>query len=105
MGHSPITDAPVTIEPNLLDRGLSLKAIGLVYAIKALSRDPDWRPSVESVRQALNNTVTSSGRGRDAIITALAELEDAGLLRRRRAKDGSGRLAGAEWTLLVGEAA
>ena len=72
------------------DRGLSLKALGLLC--KALSLPADWEFTVQGLAAICKD-------GRAAVESALRELEEAGYLRRgqARSRDGDGRFGGASY--------
>ena len=76
-----------TVLPNgiLRDTGLSLKTKGLFAII--LSLPEDWDYSVAGL-------ATVAGCGRDAIRSALGEMETAGYLRRTRSHGEDGKFAG-----------
>ena len=76
-----------TVLPNgiLRDTGLSLKTKGLFAII--LSLPEDWDYSVAGL-------ATVAGCGRDAIRSALGEMEQAGYLRRTRSHGEGGKFAG-----------
>ena len=76
-----------TVLPNgiLRDTGLSLKTKGLFAII--LSLPEDWDYSVAGL-------ATVAGCGRDAIRSALGEMETAGYLRRTRSHGEGGKFAG-----------
>ncbi len=75
---------------HLQDGNLSLKAKGLLSMM--LSLPEDWVYSVEGL-------VSLCKEGRDAVRSALAELEDAGYMVRGRARDEHGKLREAEYVI------
>jgi hypothetical protein len=75
----------------LQDPRLSYRAVGVLVAV--LSRPLDWRTSAEQLARE-----RPSAEGRDAIRTALRELEAAGYLVRTRIRDDRGRVH-TEWDL------
>lgn len=64
----------------LQDTSLSYRALGILCAV--LSRPQNWRTSAEQLSRE-----RPGGEGRDAVRTALAELEKAGYLVRSRVRD------------------
>ena len=81
-----------TVLPNgiLRDTGLSLKTKGLFAII--LSLPEDWDYSVAGL-------ATVAGCGRDAIRSALAEMEEAGYLSRSRSHGDGGKFTGIVYTI------
>lgn len=78
---------------NLCQRGLSLKAIGLLLLLLELQQqDPDTALSVNAICSLTKD-------GRDAIQAGLAELERHGLLIRSQGRAGNGRLGANHWIL------
>lgn len=75
---------------HLRNKNLSLKAIGLMS--KMLSLPPDWDYTVEGL-------ICICKEGRDAVRTALIELEEAGYLERTRQRDERGRLGDTDYVL------
>lgn len=73
------------------DRSLSLKAKGLMSLM--LSLPENWDYTVAGL-------VTLCRDGRDAVQSALKELENAGYLKRERNRNGKGQMAEAIYTLL-----
>lgn len=85
-------DRDFTIMPNAWARDgrLSRKARGLL--VELLSHSPGWSVSLA--------TLTANGtEGRDALRSAIRELEVSGYLIRSRRRDASGRLGEAEYAL------
>lgn len=74
--------------------GLSPKAIGLFYIIEELSSVEGWRWSIVQLAIAINGKRT----GLDSIRSGLAELEDAGILKRSMVRN-SGKLSHSVWTV------
>lgn len=70
------------------DRALSLRAKGLLSLM--LSLPDDWDYTIAGL-------VTLSKDGRDAVISAVRELEAAGYVRRSQRKDGKGRFSGYDY--------
>jgi hypothetical protein len=78
---------------NLCQRGLSLKAIGLLLLLLELQQqDPDVPLSVNAI-------CSLTKHGRDGIQAGLAELECHGLLIRSQSRTGNGRLGANHWIL------
>lgn len=75
---------------HLQDGNLSLKAKGLLSMM--LSLPEDWVYSVEGL-------VSLCKEGRDAVRSALTEMEDAGYMVRGRARDEQGKLREAEYVI------
>lgn len=75
---------------HLRDRALGLKAKGLLSVI--LSLPDDWDYSIRGLAKIC-------GCGREAIGSALAELEQAGYVSRERIRNEDGTLAGTEYTI------
>ena len=75
---------------HLRDKGLSLKSKGLLSVILSL---PDgWDYTVEGLAAICLE-------GRDAVRSAIQELEAAGYVRRERVREKSGRLGGCDYTV------
>lgn len=78
---------------NLCQRGLSLKAIGLLLLLLELQQqDPDLTLTVKTVCSLTKD-------GRDAVRAGVLELEAHGLLIRCQGRDDSGQLSGGTWIL------
>lgn len=77
----------------LWNYNLSLKALGLLYTIFSLSDIPHWEFSVNGLVSLLPSD------GKDAIQSAIAELERERLLVRDRIREADGRLGGAQWII------
>ena len=75
---------------HLRDRNLSLKAKGLLSMCLSLTDTWDY---------SINGLTAISKEGRDAVLTAVRELEQAGYIVRTRTRDAHGRLRGAEYTI------
>jgi hypothetical protein len=75
---------------HLRDRNLSLKAKGLLSQILSLPEDWDY---------SLSGLACINSEGRDAIRTAVQELERAGYIRRSRVRDDKGCLRGTEYVI------
>lgn len=73
---------------HLREKGMSLKAKGLLSLI--LSLPEDWDYSVEGL-------ATLSKDGRDAVSSAIKELERFGYIRRTQSKDGRGFFSGYDY--------
>lgn len=74
----------------LQDRGLSLKARGLLVTMAGLP--PNWRFSVTGLAAICKD-------GRDSVRSALRELEERGYLRRRSQRDTDGQLQSARYEI------
>ena len=72
------------------EKGMSLKAKGLLSLM--LSLPDDWNYSVSGL-------VTLSKDGKDSVMSALAELEKFGYLKRDRTTDSKGRFSGVEYNI------
>lgn len=72
------------------EREMSLKAKGLLSLM--LSLPDDWNYSISGL-------VTLSKDGKDSVMSALAELEKFGYLKRDRTTDSKGRFAGVEYNI------
>lgn len=72
------------------DTRISRKARGLL--LELLSHRPGWRVTLESL-------IEGGPEGKDSLRSGIAELEEAGYLRRTRERDKEGKLGGALWTL------
>lgn len=90
--HRTPKDKDYTVMSNhhLRDRQLSLKAKGLMSQI--LSLPPDWDYS-------LGGLAAINPEGKNAIRSALVELERQGYLNRKQRTDATGRFAGNEYTV------
>lgn len=75
---------------HLRDKGLSLKAKGLLSQMLSLPEDWDY---------TLAGLAKINAEGRDAIRAAVQELERAGYIRRSRVRDGKGCLRGTEYVI------
>lgn len=75
---------------HLEDTRLSLKAIGLLS--KMLSLRDDWEYSI-------NGLVSICKEGKDAVMSALDELEAAGYIIRTQCHDANGRFAGVQYNI------
>jgi hypothetical protein len=82
-------DYTVMSNYHLRDKNLSLKAKGLLCWM--LSNTDDWDYSVEGIVAVMKES-------RDAICSALTELEDYGYLTRRKLRDG-GKFGGVEYLI------
>lgn len=85
-----VFDAAFTQIPNawLRDKQLSLKAKGLLAQL--MSHAPGWNVSIRSLAEA-------NDCGLDAIRTAVAELEQAGYLKRSQERSTEGQFAEVTW--------
>lgn len=72
------------------EKGMSLKAKGLLSLM--LSLPDDWNYSIAGL-------VTLSKDGKDSVMSALAELEKFGYLKRDRITDSKGRFSGVEYNI------
>jgi len=75
---------------HLRDKGLSLKAKGLLSQMLSLPEDWDY---------TLAGLAKINAEGRDAIRAAVQELEQAGYIRRSRVRDDKGCLRGTEYVI------
>ena len=75
---------------HLRDKGLSLKAKGLLSQMLSLPEDWDY---------TLAGLAKINAEGRDAIRAAVQELERAGYIRRSRVRDDKGCLRGTEYVI------
>lgn len=75
---------------HLRDKGLSLKAKGLLSQMLSLPEDWDY---------TLAGLAKINAEGRDAIRAAVQELERAGYIRRSRVRDGKGCLRGTKYVI------
>ncbi len=75
---------------HLRDKGLSLKAKGLLSQMLSLPEDWDY---------TLAGLAKINAEGKDAIRAAVQELERAGYIRRSRVRDGKGCLRGTEYVI------
>lgn len=75
---------------HLRDKDLSLKAKGLLSMCLSLTESWDY---------SVNGLVAISKEGRDAILSAVRELEQAGYVVRSRERDERGCLRGAEYAI------
>ena len=75
---------------HLRDKGLSLKAKGLLSQMLSLPKDWDY---------TLAGLAKINAEGRDAIRAAVQELERAGYIRRSRVRDDKGCLRGTEYVI------
>ncbi len=75
---------------HLRDKGLSLKAKGLLSQMLSLPEDWDY---------TLAGLAKINAEGRDAIRAAVQELERAGYIRRNRVRDDKGCLRGTEYVI------
>ena len=87
----------VVLAHGLWTHGLGLKALGLLYMLLDLAALPDWEFSVEGL-VALSRQ-NAMGDGRDAIRTAIAELEVKAFLVRDRQRNEGGLLGGCQWLI------
>ena len=83
-------DFTVMSNYHLRDVTLSNRACGLLSRI--LSLPDDWNFSASGL-------ASLSRDGRDAVLSELKELENAGYLKRRTVRDGSGRITDTEYTV------
>jgi hypothetical protein len=81
-GPRPKEHFTIVANDVLRDRRLSFRALGVLLEI--LSRPDDWETSAEKLAQ-------QRAEGRDAVRTALRELESSGYLVRRRRQEEDGR--------------
>ena len=75
---------------HLRDKNLSLKAKGLLSQMLSLPEDWDY---------TLAGLARINAEGKDAVRAAVAELEKAGYVTRRRVRDEKGRLLGTEYVI------
>ena len=84
------SDYTVMSNYHLLDKRLSLKAKGLLSQMLSLPEDWDY---------TLAGLCYINRESKDAIRTAISELEQAGYIRRRQTTDSGGKFAGNEYTI------
>ena len=85
----------IVLAHGLWQHGISFKAIGLLYTLLDLAELPDWEFSIQGL-VALSQQ-HGVGDGRDAIRSAIAELEEKRLLVRERERGDNGQLGGTHW--------
>lgn len=90
-----VRPAGVILGHGLWRHGLSFKALGLLYVLLDLSQLPDWEFSVEGL--TVLSRQHGMGDGRDAIRSAIAELEAAQLLQRQQQRGEGGQLEASHW--------
>lgn len=83
-------DYTVMSNSHFKERGMSLKAKGLLSIMLSLPDDWDY---------SINGLVTLSKDGKDSVMKALNELEDFGYLVRTQTADDKGRFAGYEYNI------
>ena len=84
------SDYTVMSNYHLRDKRLSLKAKGLLSQMLSLPEDWDY---------TLTGLCYINRESKDAIRTAIRELEEAGYIRRRQTIDSGGKFAGNEYTI------
>lgn len=92
---SRVRASGLVLAHGLWRHGLSLKTMGLLYMLLDLAELPDWEFSLQGLVALAQQH--DMGDGRDAIRTAIAELEDKAFLVRQRDRSDVGRLGGSQW--------
>ena len=77
----------------LISKGVSLKGIGMFMLIHGLQQQEGYYCTVDSLEE-----ITKDGRA--SIRTGIKELEEAGLLERKRLRVG-GQLGPTQWSLIT----
>lgn len=87
----------VVLAHGLWRHGLGFKALGLLYTLLDLCGLPDWEFSVEGLHGLAKQH--GMGDGRDAIRSAIAELEASGFLIRQQQRGTGGELGLSHWLI------